>query len=65
MTALFAVAIQEKSEATVAVKAKFTETFEQIALLTALFMTGFGFTVIVTVCVEPAHNPKEEVGITV
>lgn len=37
----------------------------QIVAVFALVITGAGFTVTVTVCTVPAHEPEDDVGVTV
>ena len=51
-------------EAVALVKVKFTEEPEQIVFVDALLITGFGFTVAVTVCVVPTQAPAVPVGVT-
>ena len=58
-------AIQVKVEAWFAVKANAIVWPEQMDVVFELVMAGAGFTVTLTVCAVPAHDPAVDVGVTV
>mgnify|MGYP003348687089 CR=1 FL=1 len=65
VTFTLSVASQEKEDATLEVSAILTAFPLHTVAEEALVIAGVGFTVTVTVCAVPGHEPDVEVGVTV
>ena len=65
LTLVLSVASHEKDEATLEVSAILTAFPLHTVAEEALVIAGVGFTVTVTVCAVPGHEPDVEVGVTV
>ena len=65
VTLVLSVAIHENEEATLEVSGILTAFPEQMVAVEALVIAGVGFTLTVTVCAVPGHEPEVEVGVTV